>query len=171
MYTSFTEHNKQMSFTEEFKTFCINTICGQESGLYKSIYLYKEKITDIDNIRSDTIKILLQHTLASYLNSCYKSLILKNDTYVIDSFNKIKKTKNHSEICLLNIMFVVVRSAILDVDRHKFSDVTYGNFMFSMKKEYEIYFNSLDFDKLLDHECSGEKIENCDPNEKLFFIK
>lgn len=160
-----------MTFTEEFKTFCINTILGQESGLYKCLHIYNVEMPGIDNIRSDRVKIVLQHALVDYLNSCYKSLILKNDEYVIESFEKIKKTKNHSEICLLNIMFAVIRSAILEVDRHKFDDVSYDEFMYSVKKEYEIFFNSIDFDKILDHECSGQKIESCNPDEPMFFIK
>lgn len=160
-----------MQFIDEFKNFAKNTIAGQESGLYKSLYLHKIKIANIDNIRCDTVKILLQYSIMDYLNACYKSLILKNDNYVISCFDKMKKEKNHSEICLLNILFVVLRSAIIDVDRHKFNDTTYDNFMYSVQREYEIFLNTIDYEKLLNHECSGEKIENCNPNESLFYIK
>lgn len=159
-----------MAFIQEFKTFIQNTIFGQESGLYKSLYLYNID-TGIDNIRSNTAKILLQYAIVDYLNSCYKSLILKDDDYVINYFAKIKKEKHHSEICLLNIMFAVIRSAFLEVDRHKFNDMTYDKFMDSVKKEYSEYLGGIDYDKLLNHECNGEKIENCNPNEPLFLIK
>lgn len=159
-----------MTFVQEFKTFVKNTICGQESGLYKSLYLYKID-TGIDNIRSDATKILLQYAIVDYLNCCYKSLILKDDDYVVNSFAKMKKEKHHSEICLLNIMFAVIRSAFLEVDRHKFNDMTYNEFMDSVKKIYSEYLDDIDYDKLLNHECSGIKIEECNPNEQLFFIK
>ena len=160
-----------MQFIDEFKNFAKNTISGQESGLYKSLYLHKIEIENVDNIRSDVVKILLQYTIMDYLNGCYKSLILKNDDYVLTSFEKMKKEKNHSDICLLNILFVIIRSAITDIDRHKFNDTSYDKFMYSMQREYEIFLNAIDYEKLLNHECSGEKIENCNPEEPLFYIK
>jgi hypothetical protein len=150
---------------EAFRQFLINTISGQESGLFKMKHLLSVDIKDVK------MKMLLQRTMMEYLNSAYRSLILKSDTYILNSFDAMKKEKSHSDICLLNMQMQLILNAIMAINRTNFNVSSYEEYMQSMVDSYEKYFDTVDFDKLLNHECNGIDISTCDPNEPLFFVR
>ena len=71
------------------------------------------KLLQIKNIIS-----LLNQSLVNYLNIYYKSLILEDNKYIIDYFTEMRNIHNHLEICLLNIILIIIQNIYNDFDRN-----------------------------------------------------
>ena len=71
------------------------------------------KLLQIKNIIS-----LLNQSLVNYLNIYYKSLILEDNKYIIDYFAEMRNIHNHLEICLLNIILIIIQNIYNDFDRN-----------------------------------------------------
>ena len=144
------------------RKFCFNTIRGHESGLYKSA-LYR------DIMQTDMAVIILAHITIEYLNGCYKSLILRNDKYVIDVFDDMQKIDNHSVICLLHIILETIKMVHFRFDRNKLDMTNYDCYMISVDKELTDKIKIVDkLEEILSHKCNGIDIKTCDPTKPLF---
>lgn len=138
--------------------FVIDIIHGNECGLFKS----EIKITPL----------VIQLTAANYINVCYKALILKDDQYVVNKFKEMTDLKNHSEICLLNIIMQIVVMVHLNLDRTLIDISSPEALESSTRIEIIRVIDPMReiIRNVIVHECHGEKIENCDPNKPLFAL-
>lgn len=152
--------------------FVINTITGHESAFYKTFH-NDSRIDFYDPLIAD---YLIKTATATYLNSVYKSLILRNDKYITNIFDKIKSYTNHSEVCMLNLIsrhLILLHNA---VPRRRLTlsmqTLDYENYM----RIFQGFFNDIrpliekTVIESLSHECTGVSIENCDPNIDLFTL-
>lgn len=153
--------------------FCKTTIMGHESGMFKSFY---HRGTAIDD---NTYKMIIQISAANYLNSVYKSLILKDSEYITTIFDRITAISNHSKICLLNIILPIVIAMHLKIERseQQFGNndqfhVYYNKHMNSVARQLDQIENDIieSLSRTLSHECHGIDISTCDPNKPLFTI-
>lgn len=151
--------------------FCFDTIIGHNSGVYKSFMMKKE--LDINYLRSPLILTLLSSATMNYLNNAYSSLIRKDDPYIINKFNEMCVIKNHSKICLLNIIFAIILQIESDIDRAKLDIDSYEKFMESLRKQTTNMYTATweKLSNIVSHECHGEDIEKCDPNKPMFYSK
>ena len=139
--------------------FISETILGHERGLYKAGIPVSAPI--------------IQVATANYLNTCYKSLIVKDDAFVLGKFREMTELIGHSEVCLINIIAQIMMAVHMNLDRSKIDTTSVETVDISVKTEVSRIFDPLreTVYKSLSHECHGEKIEDCDPNEPLFQIK
>ncbi len=160
--------NESKTIVDLLKEFSKNTITGQLSACYKIVNKNK---TDVSPVV--LYKNMAPMCLMEYANSLYKSLILRNDEYVTKNFDDMKKVHDHSEVCLLHILFNtwLVATQMIKDDVIK-CDSDYDIFMNSCENELDRIFNKLGthFKKLTKHKCTGIDIKTCDPNEKLFCV-
>lgn len=138
------------------------TITGQESGLYKR---FGGIIVDpmFVNVRLSA--------LADYMNVTYVSLILDDDEYVTNSFNKMDGLK-HSKICLLNILFAIIKKFYETNDYSIMKNNSYDSYMLSLRMILYVKMNEVKemLKETLNHKCTGIDIKTCNPNEPMFII-
>jgi len=83
--------------------FASETIIGHERGLYK---------------QGIPVSVpAIQLATANYLNVCYKSLILRDDPFVIQKFKEITDVIGHSEVCLISIIMQIILALHQSIDR------------------------------------------------------
>lgn len=147
--------------------FVEKTIIGHESGFYKLF------VDTNDLLKSSEMKLYYHLATINYLNQAYKALILDSDEYFMKYFNGISNVTDHSQICLLNISLAIILDVHNKIDRAQLDTTSYESYMNSvhtqlknMKVPYSIIIETS-----LSHECKGENIKDCDPNEDLFYIK
>jgi hypothetical protein len=139
--------------------FVSETIYGHERGLYRA---------------GVPVSIgIIQFSAMNYLNGCYKSLILKDDEYVMTKFSEMTDLIGHSEVCLINIIMQIMVGVHTQLDRSKIDTTTLETLSLTVQAETARVIAPLKelVYKCISHECHGEKIEDCDPNEPLFFAK
>lgn len=151
--------------------FVFNTIMGHESGFYKMTMMGK-MLTKEDLKKDEKMHGMIAFAIVSYLNDAYRSLILKNDPYFLEHFNNMAKHKNHSMICLLNIVFVVLQTIHMNFDRSKLDITSLESYKASVmsqliQRKTEITPKLID---MMSHECKGIDIKTCDPNEPMFHL-
>lgn len=143
-----TKLEEKFSTYIEFTTQCI-------TGTYMSYYRIYKKF----NIKTTFIS-----GICIYLNMCYKSLILKDDPFVVENF---KKMQNHSPNCLLNIIFKIAKVIIEKYDFTYLENQYINSIRNSIRNK--IKDDIIDSCFFLAHECSGPKdISNEDPNKPFF---
>jgi hypothetical protein len=148
--------------------FCFNTICGHESGFYKFFVM---KDLDLDALKGD-MSNMIKFTTANYLNSAYKSLIKKDDEYIIEKFGEMMQINNHSAICLLNIISAVILDVHIDLDRKLLNTKSYQLYMGSLQQQLTTKSQHI-LDilvKNLSHSCTGTDISTCDPDKPMFVL-
>jgi len=162
-----------MSFETTLIEFVYNTMCGQESGIYKSIVTNTLDIP-LTTLKTPLIIELFNGAITDYLNQCYKALILKNDAYIIESFTKIKESSpegKHSYICLLNIIACLIFYFHKRIIRENFDLSSYNNYMTSFTQEFNnVYLkNVFELRSKFNHICGDTRnIDNMDPNIEMF---
>lgn len=154
--------------TEFIKT----TMSGQESGIYKASKMKSPPIKCDDLNKMHTANVFMIF-ICDYLNVCYKALILKNDDYVVDEFKKLTSIHGHSEICLLNIIFAIMTNIHTRLDRKLYDISSYEKYMKSFVDQFETIENDVVtmLTQKLSHDCKGIKIETCNADEPLFYVK
>lgn len=151
--------------------FVHNTLKGQESGMYKIIRMGRIPNFKISDLHTPLTMTILRGAIIDYLNSCYRSLILDDDSYVLYHFKKMKKYYNHSEICLLNIIAMVIQNFHLAIDRSKFNISNIENYIESFDREFEkaILPMLIILISTLSHTCVGKNIKDCSPDSPMFY--
>jgi hypothetical protein len=152
------------------KNFAKETMKGQESALYKTLAV-NTNILGIskENLTNNNIKGIFSEFISNYLNSCYKSLILKNDTYVLGKFSEMKSLHNHSEICLLNIIATIIANTHQQMDRSILNTQNYETYMLSVDILLISILDNINLDDKISHTCTGMDISKCDPNKPMFY--
>ena len=156
--------------------FCIETICGHESGLFKlasanQIPLQLKTLTTTTDRGKILLKNFIMMATTSYLNKCYRSLILKDDPHVTEKFHGMSQPLGHSEICLLNILAQLIITIHSTVNRKDFDVSSYENYMKVFNERITANVSISLIHKLISHECTGVDILSCDPDEPLFSLK
>lgn len=150
------------------KNFIIDSMSGVESALYKSTKIQNHAL---EHLKQNETKSIIFMLTIKYLNICYRSLILKDDNYVIDKFNEMIKYKKHSFICLLNIYARVMQMIIEMIDRSHLEVDSYEKYMDSYNTQLLMMIGTMEFEKLVSHDCKGIDITICDPDKPLFQLK
>jgi hypothetical protein len=139
--------------------FISETILGHERGLYRAGIPVSRNV--------------ILGAAMNYLNGCYKSLILKDDEYVVQKFKEMTDLVGHSEVCLINIIMQILQLTHMSLDRTKIDTTSVDTLETTVKAEVGRIITPFK-EKLaegLAHVCHGEKIEDCDPNEPLFYAR
>lgn len=147
-------------FIHKFSSFTTQAVCG----IYMSLYKIQK------NIANYNIRLVL---LTEYLNSCYKNLILQNDTYIITTFNDMQKLSCYSPICLLHNVMSISRIIIESLDDINSFTLLPENIL---RKNLSIFiwlivnsFTKEIFKNI--HKCDGPKtLIDCNSEEPLFFF-
>jgi hypothetical protein len=151
--------------------FAVSTVLGTESGFYKSIAAGKLPGVELAVLKVPTTAIIFREPTVEYLNHCYRSLILKNDSYVVEKFEAMTKLLKHSEICLLNIIAKLVTSIQKNIRREGLNISNYEAYLKSFEFQTDIiciYQQLLLMDKFFSHNCSGKPISEYDPTKPMF---
>ncbi len=159
--TSEQQSDKIVQLSFKIKDFCYNTIIGFESGIYKTHKYLVKKLE---------IKSIALGFIASYHNGSYKSLILDNDPYIVEKYGEMHTISTHSYICLLNITMLICKTIIQKMIREFLDDSSYDNYMQMVKLQIKMILNTIELEKMLCHNCTGEDIKKCNPNEDMFNI-
>jgi hypothetical protein len=162
--------NKQQ-LAQLLTDFAAGTVLGQESGIYKAIVAGKMPDVEVTALTRPTSAGAFRQPTINYLNHCYRSLILKNDPYVVEKFEAMTKLLHHSEICLLNIICQLVTSIQKSVCREGLDPSSYANYMGSLEHQVTIlciYQRLLLVEQILTHNCSGKPISEYNPEEPMF---
>lgn len=158
-----------MSLADLVVDFCRKTINGHESGMYKSC---SSSLLPMPRtfLQTAAMQDLMMGATVAYLNGVYKSLILKNDKYIIDEFAKMQAIHNHSSVCLLNFVFYIISEVKLD--RAKLDISTYDAYMKCVIMQSDVILATIKskLPELLSHVCTGIDISKCDPNDPMFKI-
>lgn len=150
--------------------FAVETISGQMSGLYKAITSGMLQGVNKPALKSGVVSSVFSQTIPSYLNQCYRGLIRGDDRNVVAKFKEMTDLMKHSEICLLNMIAMLITELIGNIDLLQLDTDTLDAYMFSVRSQLVRAKNQY-IDKLaqsLHHDCSGEDIKKCDPDVPMF---
>lgn len=166
--------DQQHKLTDLIIEYIKKTIIGQESGFYKIAAKIIEhpagKFLETKNLTNIYVVPILLKALESYFNNTYKSLVKRDDKYVIEIFDKMQSLMNHSAICLLNIIATFTANIYIEINRNNLNIESYNEYIKSFENEFTKICdkNKLSFIKCLSHNCNGEDITKLDPNIKMF---
>jgi len=149
--------------------FLFKTIVGHERGLYRALRMQGK---DLSNLRDKTAFLYFAGTTASYFNGAYKSLILRDDVYIMEWFDRMHNVSQHSYICLLNIVCKMCLDIHGAVDRSALDVSSLEAYQHSVETALkpllvDAYTNLA---TRLNHQCAGMDIRTCDPNTPMFHI-
>jgi hypothetical protein len=153
------QNEEVWNYIEKFLT---DTICGYYSGIYKMLgpVLTQEHI----------ISVQLFNVI--YFNDAYRSLIRRDDEYIMRVFDKLHSFYNHSYICLLNITFFHTNTILEKITIDKLNLKDYETFMNSVSNCIKNNIASTNlrekFITSFNHKCEGIDISKCNPNEDMF---
>jgi len=159
--------SKQDELAKIMLEFIRNTIMGHESGFYKMLSGAPNMLL------SDSMHTMIDLAAANYLNAAYKALIRNDDEYFMKYFNSMSSVMNHSQICLLNVTFVFLTSIHKAMSRKQFDVSSYGKYMESVSSDVDRVIGEMKnkLTESISHECKGEDIKTCNPDEDMFIIK
>lgn len=167
-------------FIVELGSFCAQSVTGVQIGMFRA--------AGIDPFSEDeNIQAFKQQSIARYLNDCWRSLILQDDEFVTNTFQKLYNlVPNESPLCLFHKVMVVACTILNERPEIGFStppaervpsNVGYvdcfRNVLSHCYKEAaktkisELYSAA----EAIAHQCSGPKfpdIPNENPNELIF---
>jgi len=150
---------------KEIVNFIADTIYDHESYFYNVAYdkadspvFNKSKLSD-ENFMD---KLILLTTI-NYINDTYRSLILQDDEYIMDYFNRMC-INNHTTLCLLDFLFRAILITHTNFDRSEMDISTHESYMKIVNKQIdENIDDTILIDMLDDHECTILDISTCDP--------
>lgn len=165
-----------MSLPHIIFEFCKYIIIKNENDMFKNIYNTETNLCENNQL----IQAYIQISTINYLNYVYKSLILKNNDYLVKYFDNMVSILNHSKICLLHIILNITIAIHLRIDRKNLQLINSN----SLDEILNSYINSLineinkSSDTVIDiltqsisHDCTGIDISTCNPDEDLFYVK
>lgn len=150
--------------------FTVGMISGHESAMYKATIMTKTSL-ELKEFQTDSYDSIYMHFAAKYINDCYKSLIEGTDPHVVETFNEMINVNNHSIICILNFIWLFHGIIRKGFERQKFKIESYDKYMFVVRFQLSVLkpIVRVLMNGCLDHECSGPKLSELDPNDP--FIK
>lgn len=142
--------------------FCLKTVTGMESGFYKT-FAKENTLILTTNVLQDTINDFL----IRYLNQVYRSLIVHDDEYITEVFDRMKPF-DHSFICILNIIAKLIQLLVQNMHRQLLHTESYNAYMASVKQQLYIIAYVFRSEMNFSHECSGADITTCNPDTPMF---
>ena len=151
------------TFIVDLRTYIHTVIAGAESSIYKMITETKpEKIKLLASKQQVFIDIFIDlHT--TYFTQTNNSVVLSDNSYIIDTFNNFHKQISHSKKCILTIVANLVISIHFNLPREKFDYTNIDTYIKSVQMQIDIFLSDFDIAKLFDHEC--------DLNQKMYLLK
>lgn len=149
------------------------TIYGHESGFYKTAITNNNNYVTLQTLKNDNVsKNLITFATMNYLNKIYKSLILEDDPFVIETFGAMQKCLHHSYICLLNLLCVAIVKAHNNIKRTELETCCYQKYMDCVENQLNKIMPKIRYllTRRISHECKGIDIKTCNPNEPLFIV-
>jgi len=146
------------------------TIVGIVRGCWRSVQLRE------DTMNPSTFGTCVKLGVPQYFNICYRALILKNDPVVLHDFDQIDKhVKNpHSRICLLILFHKYILLLLQDICWDTIWDaktVDEAQARFQTQWEIAHQVGAEKLNAMLEHQCHGEEISGCNPEEPLFVLR
>lgn len=157
------------NFTELIE-FSQHVILDHMESLYNTYSLYiNNKFFPI------AIYKLLVSSIMEYYNLVFRSLIVKDDTELINRFQNLTSLYKHKAICLINILFQLSLSFLHHVmeDHHKFNKESLQDYISDI---HDCMTNNINEKKEkiaenIKHECNGLNLDECDSDKPLFSLK
>lgn len=158
-----------MALLVELKSFVKRTILAHEIEFYRRVPSM-HKSNSYDTLRTDLVKTFVTGATEIYMNTLYRSLILDDDQYVTDFFNKLSALSEHTKYCLLNIVCFITINVHLNISRLHLNVSTLSDYLYSVNEQIDDNFGKMteQINNKLDHKCLEKDIKTCDPNIKLF---
>lgn len=154
----------------EMINFVLNEIIGAERGMYRTIVPMYGSDPLKDN---DRWGALFAEFHVQYFNRAYRSLILRDDEFLNDAFDKMRSHLGHSHICLLNTLVNVILSTHQAVPRDNLDTTSLDSYTHSVHDHLtRILEQSAEkIRRHVSHDCTGDDIATCDPDEVLFSLE
>lgn len=145
------------------------TIC-HERAMFRSFQGQNYPLSILK--QADVMKTFIVTATALYLNAAYKSLILKNDSYIEQAFGAMHQVCGHSYICLLHICFGLCLEVHQSIDRTQLDISSLENYHKSFETLTAPFLKQLEerMASTFKHECKGVEIATCDPKVDLFIV-
>lgn len=137
--------------------YIINVIMGFESGMYKTIARTQPERLETLACDDQPFITIFRDAHEKYYTTTFNSIIKKDDTYVVATFNNFAKVCEHSKQCLLNILANLTVSIHFNLDRPELDITSYEKYMASLKSEILKKLSIIQLKKLFDHVCYGPK--------------
>ena len=129
-----------------FVEFLKDTIIGHESGFYK-----------MTSGNTAPLKRIIPGMTMQFFNTFYDGLANKTYVYGGERMLAMQACRNHSPVCLINLLMFQCVNTHLSLDRSKFDESSYALFMASVEKEFNAKAPSVEeLTPLFDHECGGD---------------
>lgn len=160
--------NPNKLLTNELKAnlieFIKTTIIGFESGLYSHLG---------ENMKNDYMGLVLLQFCAEHYNSVYKSLIIKDDKFIVEKFEQLENLSGHNCLCMIDILYRLTQKSITKLSRFNYNTTSYELLMESVKNQLDNieWFENNELENLTSHSCTPILIENLDPNTKIFLMQ
>ena len=147
-------------FINEFTNFTKQTI----TGIY--MYLYRNQI----EINDENTRLIL---LIEYMNMCYKNLILQDDIYIKNTFDKMQLYSGYSPLCLLHNVMAISKVVVKSLDNIKsFLPCPIDELREKLSTIIWLIITPMINEVFKDqHKCDGPKtLTDCDSEVPLFFV-
>lgn len=150
---------EMVAFTEQF-------VKGTLRALYRTmkgdVFLHRVKFTN-----------LFQICAVEYLNRCYKSTILRDDEYVVKTFD-IMMRHGHSLVCLLHMILAAAKGmfeTVLFFEEKEVEDLDIFSHHLHLKTKEYLLLLQIVWEHKLSHTCSGYALKDLDANISLFTLQ
>lgn len=160
--------SEENEFYNEIFFYVYEVFIGIETKLFKECEDkkgLKEKLTTHDGM------LMGANTLETYLNQVYRGLVEKNDTFVLEQFQKFEKYSKLNSVNLLNLISVPAMNVYQKMNRSKLNiNSDLENYINSVKpnlevmRKYYLFLFDKDYAKSKDRETSVLKLTE-DVNE------
>lgn len=168
---------------EALSAFTSQALCGVQIGLFR--------VANVQiNASNGNIVNLKKAQLARYFNDCWRSLILRDDEFVVDTFKEINEyLPTESPLCIIHHVFRVC-CLLLDqgaelphIGTTGPRDGSNGAFVnllrHSLRETYKaasaaLFAEHFTMPEYVNHRCCGPKFHDLtseDPNEKVFHVE
>ena len=141
-----------------------DVIVGFESGLYKMVLQTQRDKLKLMASRHNPFITIFRDLHEEYYTTTFNSIISRNDKFIVDTFDTIKRLSNHSNQCMLNILSNIIVSIHFNLDRKKLNFASYDSYMKSLRTEIFNTVSCINIANMFNHECHGL------PDDKLIPI-
>ena len=118
-------------------------MAGQESAFYKHLAL--QPPSAVHTLTSPDILVAIIPSSIAYLNCCHRSLLKKDDEYVLSSFAQLQAAfpphaPSHTSVCLLRVMGSLFPLLYENLDRSRLDVSSYSTYMMSFLAQCQAAF-------------------------------
>ena len=156
--------------TKSVCDYLVQAVCGMHMAVYRRFNLMPGE--DSGNMKVGMF--------AHYLNNCFRSLIVEDDPFVVESFTKIfVQMPEESPVCFFHVLFALGKILLDRADEYQFpsSDPEVDALREMLMTGIEMQATDLVrkwVDELSGHSCTGipfERICEEDPDQPFFTLR